>query len=153
MKLFLQNIIRSFFALLLMLIFLAGGIFIISTFGNSSFDTTSITNVGFAIFAGCASVCFAWSRTSDFAGDTARIKHYGESLFLSALCFVIASLSKYIFIHREKLVENGLLKIVSFLFPLINILGATMFLLAYINAWVAILGLLKILFRKSLSRM
>lgn len=152
MKLYLQNIIRSFFAVFLLLIFLAGGIFIISTFGNSSFDTTSITNVGFAIFAGCASVCFAWSRVSDFPGDTVRIKNYGESLFLSALCFVIASLSKYTFIHRVKLKEYNLLSIFSFLFPVINFLGATMFLLAYINAWIAILGLLKILFRKTLNR-
>lgn len=152
MKILVQNTIRIFFTVLLLLIFMAGGIFILFTFGKSSFDTTSITNVGFAIFAGCASVCFAWSRVLESPADKLRIRQNGESLFLSALCFVIASLSKYIFIHRHDLIGEDFREFFQFLFPVINIIGTVMFLLAYINAWVAMLGLLKILFRKTLMR-
>jgi hypothetical protein len=152
MKPYLKNLVKISFGAILLFIFLAGGIFIIFTFGKSSYDTTSITNAGFAIFAGCASVCFAWSRTSDYPRDTAKIKQFGESLFLSALCFVIASLAKFIFLHKTELIEKPLLGYLNFLFPIINVLGAIMFLLAYINAWIAMLGLLKILFRKSLTR-
>jgi len=85
----LQIIIKFLFASLLLLIFIAGGIFILSTFGTTSFDTTSFTNVGFAIFAGCASVSFAWARNTEIEDhkQAAKIKHHGESLFLSALCF------------------------------------------------------------------
>jgi hypothetical protein len=82
-----------------------------------------------------------------------RIRNYGESLFFSALCFVIASLSKYIFIHREGLIGEDITALFNFLFPVINVIGTMMFLLAYINAWVAMLGLLKILFRTTLMRM
>jgi hypothetical protein len=148
----LQAIIKVLFTILLLFIFLAGGIFIIFTFGKSSYDTTSITNAGFAIFAGCASVSFAWARTQTDMKDIAKIKRHGENLFLSALCFVIASLSKYIFIHRTELISDYVLDYVSFIFPVINFLGATMFFLAYVNAWAAVLGLLRILFRKSLTR-
>ena len=144
---FVYTLVKIFFGIILLFVFLAGGIFIIFTFGKTSYDTTSITNAGFAIFAGCASVCFSWARNL----ENNKVMHnkiniYGESLFLSALCFVIASLLKYIIIHRESLVSGETLKSVSFIFPVLNIFGALMFLLAYLNAWGAIIGLLRILF-------
>jgi len=55
-------------------------------------------------------------------------------------------------LNKTQLIEKPLLGYLNFLFPIINVLGAIMFLLAYINAWIAMLGLLKILFRKSLTR-
>jgi hypothetical protein len=146
-----QTAIKLFFGTLFLFIFLAGAIFILFTFSKTSFDTTSITNAGFAIFAGCSSVCFTWARNMEDKKDIAKINNHGEKLFLSALCFVIASLLKYILIHRKDIINEDLLNYVDFVFPVINILGASMFLLAYINAWAAILGLLRILFRKSLT--
>jgi hypothetical protein len=147
-----QLAIKIVFGILLLFIFLAGAVFIIFTFSKASFDTTSITNAGFAIFAGCASVSFAWARNLEDKNDISKINAHGENLFLSALCFVIASLLKYILIHRKDIINETLLGYVNFLFPIINIVGALMFFLAYLNAWAAILGLLKILFRKSLTR-
>lgn len=150
-----QLVIKIFFGILLLFIFLAGGIFILFTFGKSSYDTTSITNAGFAIFAGCSSVAFAWCRSLKEIGenrDLNRINKHGENLFLSALCFIMASLSKYLLVHRHEIINEKILGYIGFLFPIINVVGASLFFLAYLNAWGAILGLLKILFRKSLDR-
>ena len=147
-----QLAIKIFFGILLLFIFLAGGFFILFTFGKSSYNTTSITNAGFAIFAGCASVSFAWARNLDDRRDIDRINRHGENLFLSALCFVMASLLKYILINRKDIINDRILNYVNFIFPIINIVGAIMFFLAYLNAWGSILGLLRILFRKSLTR-
>jgi len=81
----LQIILEFLFASLLLLIFIVGGIFILST---------SFINVSFTIFAGCASVIFAWARNTEIEDhkQAAKLKHHGESLFLSALCFVMASI-------------------------------------------------------------
>ena len=143
---FVYILVKIFFGIILLFVFLAGGIFIVFTFGKTTYDTTSITNAGFAIFAGCASVCFSWARNLEDKVMENKINIYGESLFLSALCFVIASLLKYIIIHRESLINKDILNTVSLIFPLLNIFGAIMFLLAYLNAWGAIIGLLRILF-------
>jgi hypothetical protein len=147
-----QTVIKIFFSILLLFTFLAGGFFIIYTFVKSSHDTTYITNAGFAIFAGCASVSFAWARNLEDRRDIDRINRHGENLFLSALCFIMASLLKYILVHRKDIINDKLLSYLNFLFPIINIVGAIMFFLAYLNAWGSILGLLRILFRKSLTR-
>lgn len=147
-----QTFIKIFFGILLLFIFLAGAFFIVFTFGKSSYNTTSITNAGFAIFAGCASVSFAWARNLGDQRDIDRINRHGENLFLSALCFVMASLLKYIQINKNEIINDSILSYTSFVFPIINIVGAIMFFLAYLNAWGSILGLLRILFRKSLTR-
>ncbi len=141
--------LKVLFAIILLFVFFAGGIFIISTFGKSTFDTTSMTNAGFAIFAGCASVCFSWGRNLEDRNLENKINIYGEGLFLSALCFVIASLLKYILINRASLMSEDLINKFSFIFPVLNIIGAIMFLLAYLTAWGAIIGILRILFRNA----
>lgn len=147
-----QTVIKIFFGILLLFIFLAGGFFIVFTVGKSSYDSTPITYAGFAIFAGCASVSFAWARNLEDRRDIDRINRHGEGLFLSALCFVMASLLKYILKNKEKIINDHIIDYVNFIFPIINIVGAIMFFLAYLNAWGSILGLLRILFRKSLTK-
>jgi hypothetical protein len=146
---FLYTAIKIFFAVILVFVFIAGGSFIIFTFGKSSFDTTSFTNAGFAIFAGCASVCFSWARNLEDRAMDNKITMYGEGLFLSALCFVIASLLKYILIHKATLLNEHVISSVSLIFPVLNVFGAIMFLLAYLTAWGAIIGLMRILFRNA----
>lgn len=146
------TLIKIFFAVILIFVFIAGGVFIILTFGKTSYDTTGITNAGFAIFAGCSSVCFSWARhlqERDEKKYEQKITIYGESLFLSALCFVIASLLKYIIIHKDALLSESILNSTNFIFPVLNAMGTLMFLVAYINAWGAVTGLLHILFKSA----
>lgn len=149
-----QVVVRIFLSIILLFIFLAGAIFIIFTFGKSSYDTTSFTNAGFAIFAGCASVSFAWARNLKELDDTRdlyKVNRHGENLFLCALCFIIASLMKYLLLHKEDIINERILSYTGFMVPVLNVMGASLFFLAYINAWVSIFGLLRILFRKSLE--
>ena len=132
----------------LIFIFLSGALFILITFGNTSFDTTSITNAGFAIFAGCASVCFSWARNNEDKVIADRIKLSGERFFFSSLCFVAASLLKFIFLHRQQLISPEILKYVSFMFPFLNFLGGLIFFAAYLTTWTSFMEVLRILLKK-----
>src|SRR6476620_6894173 len=97
-----RNILRISIGIFLAFIFLSGALFILMTFGNPSFDPTSITNAGFAVFAGCASVCFSWARNTEDPKVAGKIKLSGERFFFSSLCFVVASLLKFITLHRTE---------------------------------------------------
>lgn len=144
----LRNIARIVVGVFLVFIFLSGGLFILMTFGNPSFDTTSITNAGFAVFAGCASVCFSWARNTEDTRAAGKIKLSGERFFFSSLCFVVASLLKFITLHREELINSRILNFIRYLFPLLNILGGVIFLAAYVAAWTSIIEVLNRLVRR-----
>ncbi len=143
-----RNTIRIIVGIFLVFIFLSGALFILMTFGNPSFDTTSITNAGFAVFAGCASVCFSWARNTEDAKAAGKIKLSGERFFFSSLCFVVASLLKFITLHREQLINSKILDIVHYFFPVLNILGGIIFLAAYVAAWTSIIEVLNRLLRR-----
>lgn len=145
---FMRKTAKVIIGIFLVFIFLSGALFILITFGNRSFDTTSITNAGFAIFAGCASVCFSWARNIDERIISHKIRLSGERFFFSSLCFVVASLLKYIYLHREQLISTKILIYVNFLFPLIHGLGGIIFMAAYITVWTSVIEVFRILFRK-----
>lgn len=80
-----------------LIIVCCGGILILeSNFLDKSADTTLFTSIGFGFFAVTANICFSWCKTfpSEQNKMANNISFYGERLFLSALCFVIASLCK-----------------------------------------------------------
>lgn len=143
-----RNFVRIVLGIFLAFIFLSGALFILMTFGNPAFDTTYITNAGFAVFAGCASVCFSWARNTEDLKVAAKIKLAGERFFFSSLCFVIASLLKFITLHREELINSKILNLLHYLFPVLNVLGSLMFLAAYVAAWTSIIEVLNRLLRR-----
>lgn len=143
-----RNAARILVGTFLVFVFLSGGLFILMTFGNPAFDTTSITNAGFAVFAGCASVCFSWARNTEDQRVAGKIKLSGERFFFSSLCFVVASLLKFITLHRQELINSKILSIIHYLFPVFNILGGIIFLAAYVAAWTSIIEVLSRLLRR-----
>jgi hypothetical protein len=75
-----------------------GIVMVANTFGEETKDTTNLTNYGFAIFIGLASVCFGWSRALDSATERKfidKVIHAGERFILVAILFLFASIVKY----------------------------------------------------------
>jgi hypothetical protein len=86
--------------------FLMAGLFVVAyTFANPKVDTTTITNIGFAIVIAMGSTCFSYYRTFDQEQKNAQklIKISGERFLFVAILFLIASFTKYIGIHVESL--------------------------------------------------
>ncbi len=70
---------------------LVGASIIIYGFENIKEDTTSLTNYGFAILAGIASICFSWTRGLDIKEEPlmiARISKAGEGSLHCAIIFL-----------------------------------------------------------------
>lgn len=139
---------KIFTGILLVVIFLSGALVLLLTFGNPSFDSTSITNAGFAIFAGCASVCFSWARNFEEKSISNKIRLCGERFFFTSLCFVVASLFKFIYLNRIHLINTSVLNHLNLVFPVLNIFSGIIFLAAYISAWTAIIEVISLLLRK-----
>ncbi len=77
---------------------------ILDAFFRPDRDTTSLTNYGFAIFIGLASVCFGWSRAiKGPQSDIDKIIKTGEEALNAGLIFLAASGLKYLFLNFELL--------------------------------------------------
>ena len=68
---------------------------------DPNFDTLPITNYGFAVMAGCASVCFSWAKSYDSSTKTGYIKFSALCCFFSAILFIIASIIKYSWLQSD----------------------------------------------------
>ena len=95
------------------------GIYIIlQSFITPNKDTTALTNIGFAIFLGLASVSFGWSRAITGKEEkTKEIVQIGESCVDGGLCFLSASAIKFIYLNLNSIISvrsvpflHGLLK-------------------------------------------
>src|SRR5437868_6960332 len=88
------GIVRWLVLLIFILIVSTFGIYFLSvTFGNKNLDTTFLTNIGFAILAVCAAVCFSWARALDAGQENLarNIVFNGERCFLAGIFFLAAS--------------------------------------------------------------
>lgn len=59
----------------------------------------SLTNIGFALFAGVATLMFNWARNldaNDYAFETGQINETGEKAIIGGLGFLIASLFQFL---------------------------------------------------------
>lgn len=59
----------------------------------------SLTNIGFALFAGVATLMFNWARSldaKDYAFETEQINETGEKAIIGGLGFLIASLFQFL---------------------------------------------------------
>jgi hypothetical protein len=76
---------------------------IMQFFLNPKNDTTTITNIGFALLAGLASISFSYSKTIE-PTEVKTIKsvvYAGKQAFLSSLMFLMASAFKYAHLYFE----------------------------------------------------
>lgn len=109
--LFIDNFNKTFLVTLPNFLFgFVGACIIIYGFKNIKEDTTSLTNYGFAILAGIASICFSWTRGLDQAKEPsmiARISKAGESSLHCAILFLLASALKYGAIHLDTLIPKS----------------------------------------------
>jgi hypothetical protein len=79
-------------------------------------DTTSLTNIGFAIFAALASVCFGWSRALDNNKELNRTQNIvasGELFLFSGIMFLFASATKYVSMHLTDIGKTILASVVD----------------------------------------
>ncbi|WP_345213808.1 hypothetical protein [Mucilaginibacter gynuensis] len=109
MKALFKRFFRPFFAMLIILLTIMSLIAICRFLGlallNREFDSTPISNIGFVVMIGLSSVTFTWAKT--FETKTPSIF---ESLnrdaaggIIAALCFIIGSLFKYLWLKSEVL--------------------------------------------------
>jgi hypothetical protein len=83
-------------------------LFVIHVLNDYKTDTTPISNLGFAVLAALASLSFNWAKSFDSSIDEERqiIKHLnraGSRAIFSSICFITASLSKYVFRDFDKI--------------------------------------------------
>ncbi len=95
---------------------LLGFVVVIHELLNKKNDTTNITNFGFAILVGMASVCFSWIRalSQDEPDSVAHsIRKAGEMFLHSAIIFILASSLKYTSFHLDFLIPSGLTVVIN----------------------------------------
>ncbi len=127
--------------------FIFGFNLVLRTFGNENIDTTQLTNAGFAIFAGCASICFSWSKTFS-EPNSLFVTDCGERCFLASILFIFASLLKYIFLQQKK----EIFALFKFLQQPLLIIFSLFFVLAFFNALSALFYLSEFLFNKLIPK-
>ena len=113
---------------------LVGLSIVIYGFRNITEDTTSLTNYGFAILAGLASVCFSWTRGLDVKKEPLmieRISKAGEGSLHCAIIFLLASSLKYSTIHLELLVPKSWTIIYTTIKILLTVVYGTCFSLGF----------------------
>ncbi len=94
-------------------ILLFGYTLILYSFTNLKEDTTFLTNYGFAILVGVASICFSWVRSLDKTSEPkmiSRLNKYGEYAVHAAIIFLLGSVVKYMALHLDILFNLFMLK-------------------------------------------
>lgn len=89
--------------------YLAIGTIMTQVFLNDKVDTITISNVGFAVLLTLSNSCFAWARTLDdkkYKQLGSRINDKAITGMIAAICFILASILKYLATH----IENGTIK-------------------------------------------
>ncbi len=79
-------------------------------FKNFKEDTTNLTNYGFAILAGIASICFSWIKVLDINKEPlmfGRVSNAAEGSFQCAITFILASALKYSSLHLEEFIPKS----------------------------------------------
>ncbi|RFZ90103.1 hypothetical protein D0C36_22950 [Mucilaginibacter conchicola] len=74
-------------------------------------DTIAVSNVGFAAFLALASISFNWAKTFDSSDDQQadiieKLNLAASKAIMAAICFVGASLAKYIVIKGNEIGHN-----------------------------------------------
>lgn len=92
------------------IISLLGLVIILDDFQTADKDTTYLTNYGFAILIGFASICFSWARNMDREKEPKMLDEVsiaGEKSFHSAILFLMGSGIKYILINLTIYIESS----------------------------------------------
>jgi hypothetical protein len=125
--------------------------FILDLFRDIKNDTTSLTNYGFAILAGLATICFSWTRGLDNSKEPImirKISRCGELAIQSAIIFLLASALKYSAIHIDKWTFEDW-KIISMpLGAILNISYALCFTFASYKTYDVLIDINKILYER-----
>ncbi|RWY57266.1 hypothetical protein [Mucilaginibacter gilvus] len=74
---------------------------------NQNRDTISISTVGFLVLIALSTACFNWAKTFDAqvfeqADIVKKLHRSGSRCIFAAICFITASLSKYVFMNYDK---------------------------------------------------
>jgi hypothetical protein len=145
-KSFFQTLWYAFIGISYLIAIVSLGLtFTLIIFASPKHDTTSVTNILFAILAVTANVCFSWARTVNTNSRLFKtIRYTGELGLLSAILFLLASMMKYFTLN---LGTPGVMStsppqsmVLSF-----NIVYAIFFVAAYILATFAFGFILRIL--------
>lgn len=132
-----------------------GGLFLFRhTFFDRVLDTTSLTNIGFGIFAGIAGICFSWAKLLqvEFPDLCLQIYFQGERLFLGALLFLVASIVKYLFLQKAYLPVQMRGRVTDYFFDITHYIFIGAFFYAYFMATSGVYELFAILFNRHIRK-
>jgi hypothetical protein len=124
---------------------------VIYGFRNIKEDTTSLTNYGFAILAGIASVCFSWIRGLDINNEPLmieRISKAGEGALHCAIIFLLASALKYSTLHLEFLIPKTWIIIYTTINIFLAVIYGTCFSLGFYKVGRIISDINKLLYER-----
>ena len=110
-KLLEENILGRIFILYIpsALVILLGAFVFFDSFQSADQDTTYLTNYGFAILIGLASICFSWVRNLDREKEPLminKVTEAGENSFHSSIIFLIASGIKYSLVNLHLFISK-----------------------------------------------
>jgi hypothetical protein len=133
-----ENKIGRFFIVFIpsFLLILLGAFIIFDNFQTASKDTTYLTNYGFAILIGIASICFSWARNMNIEIEPlmiSRVNIAGENSFHSAILFLIASGIKHSLVNLETYVTKQWFYVQNILHLILYIIFLICFTIAYIK--------------------
>jgi hypothetical protein len=108
---------------------------------DTKIDTTPISNIGFAVLAAIASLCFNWAKTFDNNDKKEieiikKLNRAGAKSIFASICFMSASLSKYVFIKYDKFKEA-----LPFALDFFKFLFGIGFLIAFLTADLLVLSI------------
>ncbi len=134
-----------------LLIGLVGFVIVIHELLNVKNDTTHITNYGFAILVGMASVCFSWIRAlSQSENDQVinSIRKAGEMFLHSAIIFLLASALKYASFHTDYLIPTNFITITNILKYLLLVIYSICFGTGFYKAFEGLIIMNLVLYKR-----
>jgi len=114
-------------------------------FSNPIINSTKYTNIGFAIFAALASVCFSWKKALDRPTpfEKSEILKAGEYSFFGAVCFLMASLFKLSQQYISHTEDNLYSKV---MIPVLVVVHFTLFSIAFFSGGIVLMKILGTLY-------
>lgn len=133
-----ENLIGRIFILYIpsALVILLGAFVVFDNFHRADKDTTYLTNYGFAILIGIASICFSWARNMEKENEplmSMKVKIAGENSFHSAIIFLIASAIKYSLVNLDLFISKNWYYIYAIVHFFLYLVFLICFTIAYIK--------------------
>lgn len=131
-----ENLLGRIFILYIptFLVIVLGAFMIFDNFQSADKDTTYLTNYGFAILIGLASISFSWARNMDKEKEPVMlgiVSKAGENSFHSSIIFLIASGLKYSLVNLNQFLEND-----TIFFNIIHLILYIVFLVCFAIAYI-----------------